>query len=246
MKCPNCSAERLPGAEACPNCHVIFSKLEERAMRKALDAHTAARSGPVKDNSSPLPRLFTMFLVAAAIYFFLEYDRRKTIAAESLAALQAQAAAQPPGQAAQLPAAPPAIKDPWKFKGRVFDLLRNKPIVGVKLVFSAPRTEERFSTETGPNGYYSLELKPLQDGGYEVELSHPDYGNKWWDGKSLNLSRKQRCALSGEFQARTVREWARHIGRPGSTTAYDFAIFPNVLTEDEKRELREALPAGQP
>ena len=246
MKCPNCGAERLPGAEACPNCHVIFSKLEERAMRKALDAHTTLRREPVKDNSSPLPRLFTMFLATAAIYFFLEYERRKTDAAENLAAAQTQTAAQPPGQQAQLPAAPPTIKNPWKFEGRVFDLLRDKPIAGVKLVFSAPRREERFSAETGLNGYYSLELKPLQDVGYEVELTHPDYGNKWWDAKSLKLSRKQRCALSGEFQARTVWEWARHVGKTDSAVTYDFAIFPATLTEDEKRELREALPAGQP
>lgn len=246
MKCPKCGTEAPEGTEACPKCNVIFSKLEERAIRNALASRAAEKESQEKHPSSPMPRLFAMFLVTAALYFFLEHDRRSKLAAANLRAQEAAAAAQPAVTETRPAAAPAAIEDPWKFEGRVLDLLRDKPVSGVKLVFSAQDKEDRFSAVTDAAGYYALELKPLEDAGYEVELSHPDYGGKWWDVTPAKLSRKQRYKLSAQPQERTIKEWARHVGRKKAAVKYDFTIFPNALTEEEKKQRQEALPAATP
>ncbi|MBI4351363.1 MAG: hypothetical protein HY550_07990 [Elusimicrobia bacterium] len=221
MKCPNCGEETPQAAENCPKCHVIFSKLHERSMRKALEAHAELRKEPAGDASSPMFRLFVMFLVTAAIYFYLQHSHKPPAAA-----------AQRPGQEAR-PAA--AIKNPWKLEGHVADMLRGKPVSGVKVVFSAPGPEERFSAETDFRGYYSLDLKPLAEGGYAVELDHPDYGDRWWDAKYLKLNKKRRYELSNQQQP--PDESGRRAGKAGTTLKYDFLIFPKELAKEEKREL---------
>lgn len=48
----------------------------------------------------------------------------------------------------------------------------------------ATRRGGRLTAETGNNGYYSLDLKPLGKGGYEAQISHPDLGGQWYDASN--------------------------------------------------------------
>ena len=237
MKCPNCGFEGPDGEAECRKCQIVFKKFEEAAVNKALLDHVARTKEPVKDTSSPLPRLFLMFLITAAIYFFLEHTQKPPVPAAGPAVQTGAAAAQPD--------APAPLENQWKFEGRVLDLLREQPVAGAKLVFSDPLTGGRFTVETGNNGYYSLDLKPLEKGGYEAQISHPDLGGQWYDAEhAAALTRTQRYQLSGQVQFRAPEEWARHVGKAGFPKKYNFAVFPVNLTEEEKREQSAALAGG--
>ncbi|MDO8803137.1 MAG: hypothetical protein Q7R35_01785 [Elusimicrobiota bacterium] len=228
MKCPNCGFEAPDDAAECRKCQVIFKKHGESAVNKALKQHVARAKGPVKDTSSPLPRLFIMFLITAAIYFYLEHTQKPPVPAAN--------------PAVQTEPAPAPLENQWKFEGRVLDLLRDKPISGAKLIFSDPNTGGRFPAETDFDGYYSLDLKPLERGGYEAQISHPDLSGQWYDAEyAAALTKTQRYQLSGQVQFRAPEEWARHMGKAGFPTKYNFAIFPANLTEDEKKEQHDAL-----
>lgn len=237
MKCPNCGFEGPDGAAECLKCQIVFKKIEEIAVNKALQDHAARTKVPVKDTSSPLPRLFLMFLITAAIYFFLERSQKPPVPAASPGVQAGPAAAE---AAAQAP-----LENQWKFEGRVLDLLRDQPVAGAKLVFSDPNTGGSFTAETGNNGYYALDLKPLEKGGYEVRISHPDLGGQWYDAEyAAALTKTQRYQLSGQIQFRAPEEWTRHVGKAGFPKKYNFAVFPVNLTEEEKREQYEALSGG--
>ena len=231
MKCPNCGCEAPHGTLDCPKCQVVFSKLEERAVRKALEAHTSSAKEPVREASSPMTRLFVMFLITAGIWFFLESDQKHRAAVAGSAA-QAQAADQAPAEQ-------------WRFEGKVLDLLRDKPVAGAQLIFSSPGTSAIFSAATDPSGHYELALEPLKKGGYEVEINHQDYGGRWWDDEYTSLTKTQRYQLAGQADSRTPGQRARHVGKTDVPATYDFAVFPSDLTEAEKKEQSEALSGGQ-
>lgn len=237
MKCPNCGFEAPDGAAECLKCQIVFKKFEEAAVNKALQDHVARTKEPVKDTSSPLPRLFLMFLITAAIYFFLEHTQKPPAPAAGPGVQAGSAAAQA--------AAPAPLENQWKFEGRVLDLLRDQPVSGAKLVFSDPRTGGRFTAETGNNGYYTLDLPPLEKGGYEAQISHPDLGGQWYDAEyAAALTKTQRYQLSGQVQFRSAEQWARHRGKAGFPTKYNFSVFPVNLTVEEKREQSGALSGG--
>lgn len=53
MKCPNCGLVAPDGTEVCAQCQIVFSKLEESLVKKALQAHSARIKEPVKEIVPP-------------------------------------------------------------------------------------------------------------------------------------------------------------------------------------------------
>lgn len=240
MKCPNCGFEAPEGTDECPKCQLVFRKWQQSAINKAVEAQAESRDEH-KDDSSLTLRLFGMFLICAGLYWLVRPGEKPAASAEPATppvAAEAQPGAPTP-EALLLAAAGPA-ESRWKFEGKVLDLLRGKPVFGVKLFFVEPATGRNFSAETDYDGHYVVELRPLENGGYEAQLSHPDFGGRWWDADSVKLAKKKRYQLTGKAPAKPDS----FTGKPGAAVALDFAIFPGNLTAEEQKELCAAAPGG--
>lgn len=107
MQCPKCGVVLPDGTAECPKCLVVFKKLEESLVKKALLAHEARTKEPVKDKIPAFYRLAFLFFVTAALWFFLQAEGKRRAAGEDAeAAAQQTASAQPPAD----PHNPQAIK----------------------------------------------------------------------------------------------------------------------------------------
>lgn len=244
MKCPNCGQENADGAAECLNCQVIFGKWKERGQEKAAPAGPsmpdAAEDGPGK--TSPLPKILLVLAVAAFPAWYLLKPAAKQ---------EAPASAQQPAAAETLvvhagdqqpdpePAAPAVPQGLWKFEGSVIDLLKETPVEGASLKFYNNSDGETFQALTDGTGRYSLDLKPLEKGGYGLFITHPGYGNQHWEAGAAKKSLKERCRMGKGVQAMSIEELMRHTGNAGGIAIYDFAAYPNSLdklTEKEKDE----------
>ena len=130
------------------------------------------------------------------------------------------------------------VRGNWGFEGKVVDLLDGKPVLGAKIYFSDPSTGRNFSTETDYDGHYSLEVKPLEAGGYLAQIMHPEFEGRWWEGKNAKLGKKQRYQLAG----RSAGDAIAYSGKSGAGTVVDFAVVPKTLTPEEKKDLCSAAP----
>ena len=228
----------MDGAAECLNCRVIFSKLKER---KETPPHEPSPGGPAAGKTSPLPIILIVLAVAsAAAWYFLKPAAKQEAApaaAETgqLAAVVQAGAPQPAAENA----APAAPQNQWKFEGTVIDLLLETPVEGAALKFYSGTGGETFQAVTNAQGGYSLDLKPLENGGYGVFITHPDYGNQHWDAGDAKKSLKERCRRGQAVQFVSPGELTRHVGSAGGVSIYDFAVYPNSLdrlTEREKDE----------
>lgn len=95
MQCPKCGLVLPDGTEECPKCLVVFKKLEESLVKKALLAHEARTKEPVKDTIPPFYRLAFLFFITAALWFFVQAEGKRRAAAENEEAKAAQAVAPP-------------------------------------------------------------------------------------------------------------------------------------------------------
>lgn len=99
MKCPKCGVVLPDGTEECPKCLVVFRKLEESLVRKALQAHDARTKEPPREKIPAFYRLAFLFFVTAALWFFVQAEGKRRAAAESADAQPAQTSEPAPGQA---------------------------------------------------------------------------------------------------------------------------------------------------
>lgn len=247
-KCPNCGFEAPEGAAECTKCQIIFGKWTEREERMAAPAMEGGMEAAPAPASS-LPWVIGAALIAgSAGWYFLKPDPGLPVHAQ-----EAQTEESSPGGTQEAgeeagtsgdEASAPVIENPWKFEGTVKDVVRGTPVQGAKLVFSSPREKDTFTAETDFSGRYFLDLKPLEKGGYEVSIAHPDYGGQWYDARILERPKRERYRLSEQVQFRASYEWSRHVGRENGISTYDFAIYPNNLSEDERREQFDAISGG--
>ncbi len=241
MKCPNCGYEAAEGTDECPKCQLVFRKWQDRAERQAVEEHVSSTEEPgKKDDSSLTLRLFVMFLVCAGLYWLVRPSDKQADSspAPETTAAPAQPAGDAPGQDAQQLAVAGPAEARWGFEGKVVDLLDGKPVLGAKIYFSDPSTGRNFSTETDYDGHYSLEVKPLEAGGYLAQIMHPEFEGRWWEGKNAKLGKKQRYQLAG----RSAGDAIAYSGKSGAGTVVDFAVVPKTLTPEEKKDLCSAAP----
>jgi len=243
MKCPNCGHENAEGAAECLNCQIIFAKWTGRsAAQPPRDAAPAEQAGGAPAGTSLLPKIFIALAIAAVpAWFFL-----KPAAGPVARSGEPPAAAQPAAAEPQAPrpAAPAPAGNLWKFEGTVLDLLRETPVEGATLKFYNDANGETFQAATDFSGRYSLELKPREKGGYGVHISHPGYGNQHWDAKYAQINKAERYRMGGRVQFGSYEELMCHTGGAGAVIIYDFAIFPDKLTEEERAESYKAVSGG--
>lgn len=155
-----------------------------------------------------------------------------------------RSAGAPPPLASNLAAATPAeVLTPtptpgpfavWVFEGKVFDILRQKPIEGVTIIGDSQ--PPAFST-TDSAGYYSLSVTvPEGSSGVHLGLSHPDYGTNYWTGDHTQEPYEQRIRMNDSAPIPGA-----HPGSAQQTTHLDFSMFPRKLTDDEEKRIRETL-----
>lgn len=245
MKCPNCGQENAEDAAECRNCQVIFRKLKERKAARPPEPSPAPQAENVAARSFPLPKILLVLAAAAAPAWFFLKPAAKPAAAPAAAVAARPVPAVNAGD--QPPAAEPvpgAQRNLWKFEGTVLDLLKETPVEGAELSFYSNSGSETFGAVTNSLGRYSLELKPLERGGYGVFIKHPDYGNQHWDAAAAKKSLKERCRMGQVVQFMSPEELMRHAGGPGGMAIYDFAVYPNrqdKLTEPEREECRRGV-----
>jgi len=238
MKCPNCGHENMDGAAECLNCQVIFSKLKER---KETPQHEPSPGGPAAGKTSPLPKILIVLAVASAAAWYFLKPAAKQEAAPAAAETGQPAAVVQAGatQPAEENAAPAAPQNQWKFEGTVIDLLLETPVEGAALKFYSGTGGETFQAVTNSRGGYSLDLKPLEKGGYGVFITHPNYGNQHWDAGDAKKSMKERCRRGQAVQFVSPGELTRHVGSAGGVSIYDFAVYPNSLEKLEEKQRAE-------
>lgn len=69
----------------------------------------------------------------------------------------------------------------WKIHGKVYDLLTLKAVKRAAIVFKDKNSNAKYSAVTDKEGLYSVALPPIDSGGYEVTVSHPDCGPVYLD-----------------------------------------------------------------
>ncbi|HBA62192.1 MAG TPA: hypothetical protein DCZ92_15535 [Elusimicrobia bacterium] len=95
MKCPNCGLVAPDGTEVCAQCQIVFSKLEESLVKKALQAHSARIKEPVKEIVPQFYRLALLFFATAALWFLVQAQEKRKIQEPGLPA-QAETAPEQP------------------------------------------------------------------------------------------------------------------------------------------------------
>ncbi|PIU17737.1 MAG: hypothetical protein COT18_12520 [Elusimicrobia bacterium CG08_land_8_20_14_0_20_59_10] len=93
MKCPNCGLVAPDGTEVCEKCQIVFSKLEESLVKKALQAHATRIKEPPKDLVPPLYRVAFLFFITAALWFFMQAEAKRSKSAAVQPVVQADPAA---------------------------------------------------------------------------------------------------------------------------------------------------------
>lgn len=237
MKCPNCGVENSEGAAECAGCQVVFAKWKGRGEAKAppLPAEKSV-------NASPAPKILALLALAAVpAWLFLKpaAERKAPASVPPSATTEAPAVHAEGRQPDPGPGEPAAAQSPWKFEGSVIDLLTETPVEGAGLKFYSNSGGETFQALTDGAGRYSLDLKPLEKGGYGVFITHSGYGNQHWDAGHAKKPLKEKCRLGQGVQFMGAGELTRHVSTPGGTAVYDFAVYPNSLeklTEEEKAE----------
>lgn len=131
--------------------------------------------------------------------------------------------------------APPPVKHPWSFRGKVVELYRFRPLAGAAVRFTAkPFDREGFSASTDASGAFQVDLPALPKGGYYAEVLHqecdPTFLMEGASGDWEKLSWDERVRLIREPQPRTGRP-----GERGTPVNRDFGLIlkkPNLTPEE--------------
>lgn len=190
--------------------------------------------------------LIALAIAAVPAWFFLKpaAERKAPASAPPSATTEAPAVQAEGRQPDPGPGEPAAPQSPWKFEGSVIDLLKETPVEGAALKFYSNSGGETFQALTDGAGRYSLDLKPLEKGGYGVFIAHPGYGRQHWEAGFTKRPLKEKCRLGQGVQFMSAEELTRHVSTPGGIAVYDFAVYPNSLeklTEEEKAECQRGI-----
>lgn len=74
-----------------------------------------------------------------------------------------------------------APENQWTINGRVYELLSLKGVAGARLTFTDKNDGHAFKSVTKADGSYKIALPRMQDGGYEVTVSHKDHRPDYLD-----------------------------------------------------------------
>jgi hypothetical protein len=100
---------------------------------------------------------------------------------------------------ATIPAAPHAQSAWFLVRGRVYDLISLKPVIGAQVNFISHSSGETIKSHTDAAGRYSLRLPRNIAGGYDVEIRHKDYRHDYLEENEppyrvQSLGRRQEAA----------------------------------------------------
>jgi hypothetical protein len=117
-------------------------------------------------------------------------------------------------------------------------------VEGAALKFYSNSGGGTFQAVTDAQGKYTLDLEPLEKGGYGLFITHPGYGNQHWEASYIGRSLKELCRLGQGVQFMSPEELTRYVGNAGGAAIYDFAVYPNTLeklTPEEKAECQKGI-----
>jgi hypothetical protein len=257
MKCPNCGFDQADDSIDCPACGLIFAKWRERHQQTSPAFSTPETVSTPEPASAPeteskksfqLPASAWMLIAMAVIvvgslFLFLGKEKEKPVSAVSptaAAPVSAVTVAQneptPTEAVVQAPTPTPFTGNPWKFQGKVIDMLHLNPIAGATVAFECLNVS--VSTTTDAEGKYQIDLPPQPAGrGYIAQLSHPDFGGMYWEGDWSKYTRRQRISVRDQISAHAYDR----IGKPGEVVICDFSMYPAKLTEEEAREWQNTI-----
>ena len=141
-------------------------------------------------------------------------------------------------------ATPQTIAGPnWNYHGRVLDELHLNPIQGVQIVFL--NNGVAVTATTNAQGLFEISVPPLAEKEtYEVQLSHPNFGDRYWAEDPEGFSQQDRLARAYDYEEN------QHLrgkdGGGGDSENLVFSMFPNQLTEEEQMWLRNAHHSNEP
>ena len=72
--------------------------------------------------------------------------------------------------------------------------------------------------------------------GYAAQVSHPSYGPRYWNGAALAADRKDRLRMGLEPAPSEPDTRSYRGTRKKEPVAMDFALFPQDLSDAERRE----------
>ncbi|HVZ79268.1 MAG TPA: carboxypeptidase-like regulatory domain-containing protein [bacterium] len=139
-------------------------------------------------------------------------------------------------------ATPMTIAGPsWQFHGKVLDCLHLSTISGAVIVFS--NNGVAVTATTNEQGFYHVTVPPLSaPEAYEVRISHPNFGERYWTDDPSGLDVGARMAKA--YEEPPNQSFRGTEG--GGDQAVDFSMFPYQLSEQERMQLQNARPPSQP
>ena len=231
MQCPNCQQVEDDAAAECSRCGFILAKWRARVQQaqegKSEPAFLASKIIVPQSESSIWGTLLWVALLGATAGVWAlnrsgqeqEAARVRAVAAENVASSAASA----------IP------ENTWRFEGHVTDLLRGSPIKGVKVSFLDFETGYAYADSTDDEGHYSVDVPIHWRQGYAADITEPLYLKRYWTGPALAASRKERLKMGleppDEVDTRPFRG-----GKKKVATTFDFALFPQYLTDEERQE----------
>jgi len=187
VPCPSCNEPLDPMEDMCPVC------LRRRSSKEIMRGIRKASMGE---------RLVDFFFSRSTVYFFLTlavgylgWNRQTYFPTPKVALGRAtddpdrklrDETAGYRGGGSGVPAAPGGPGAPvepvrWKIHGKVYDLISLKAVRHAAIVFKDKSSSQKFSAVTDKKGVYSVALPPIETGGYEVTVTHPDCGPVYLD-----------------------------------------------------------------
>jgi hypothetical protein len=127
-------------------------------------------------------------------------------------------------------------EDSWRFEGRVLDLLRGSPIKGAKIAFYDWETGRQYEDVSDDEGHYGVDVAIRWKSGYAVEISHPLYRQRYWNGTALAAGRQERLRMGLEAPPAEADTRCYRGTRKREPVALDFALFPQDLSDSERQE----------
>ena len=139
-------------------------------------------------------------------------------------------------------ATPMTIAGPaWQYHGKVLDCVHLSPISGVQIVFSNHGVA--VTAVTNDQGFYHISVPPLASSeAYEVQLSHQNFGDRYWTDDPSGLEVGARLAKGYE----NPENQHFRMGGVAEDRAVDFSMFPYQLNEQERMQMQNARPPSQP
>ncbi len=243
MLCPKCGSEISPDATECWMC------LRRRSRKQIFAGYRNLRSVNKPKLSRTVKALLLIGAVAAAARIAVwKISGPAPESAPTEASRPPPApteASRPPPVPVPVPAQetgdpgkdhhkyyalrPPDKKIIWTVHGTAYDLVDLAPIAGAKIVFSDKSSGKAFTVSSGKDGRFSIELKPVADGGYAVSVSHRRYASSYledMDPSYLTQSAHRREDALGLFFTSRILHVPIQLIRVENKRRYDVFLAP--------------------